>query len=66
MFNTLAMLASESGDLNKAIAAQQAAVDATDNERQKKRLTVMLDELKQKLENQELATQPNRDSSRFT
>ena len=52
MFNTLAMLASESGDLNKAIAAQQAAVDATDNERQKKRLTVMLDELKQKLENQ--------------
>jgi hypothetical protein len=48
MFNTLAMLASEAGDLKKAIAAQQAAVDATDDERQKKRLMVMLDELKQK------------------
>ena len=48
MFNTLAMLASESGDLKKAIAAQQAAIDATDDERQKKRLIVMLDELKQK------------------
>ena len=48
MFNTLAMLASESGDLKKAIAAQQAAIDATDDERQKKRLMVMLDELKQK------------------
>ena len=48
MFNTLAMLASESGDLKKAIAAQQAAIDATDDERQKKRLMVMLDEFKQK------------------
>lgn len=48
MFNTLAMLASESGDLKKAIASQQSAVDATDDERQKKRLTLMLDELKQK------------------
>ena len=48
MFNTLAMLASEAGDLKKAIAAQQAAVDGTDDERQKKRLIVMLDELKQK------------------
>ena len=48
MFNTLAMLASESGDLKKAIAAQQSAIDATDDERQKKRLMVMLDELKQK------------------
>jgi thiol-disulfide isomerase/thioredoxin len=48
MFNTLAMLASEAGDLKKAIAAQQSAIDATDDERQKKRLMVMLDELKQK------------------
>ena len=48
MYNTLAMLASESGDLKKAIAAQQMAIDATDDERQKKRLQVMLDELKQK------------------
>lgn len=48
MFNTLAMLASESGDLKKAVAAQQSAIDATDDERQKKRLQVMLDELKQK------------------
>jgi thiol-disulfide isomerase/thioredoxin len=48
MFNTLAMLASESGDLKKAIDAQQAAIDATDDERQKKRLMVMLDEIKQK------------------
>lgn len=48
VFNTLAMLASESGDLKKAIAAQQAAIDATDDERQKKRLMVMLDEFKQK------------------
>ena len=48
MFNTLAMLASESGDLKKAIAAQQVAIDATDDERQKKRLMVMLDEFKQK------------------
>ena len=48
MLNTLAMLASESGDLKKAIAAQQAAIDATDDERQKKRLMVMLDEFKQK------------------
>ncbi|MAI70172.1 MAG: redoxin domain protein [Rhodopirellula sp.] len=48
MFNTLAMLASESGDLKKAIASQQAAIDATDDERQKKRLMVMLDEFKQK------------------
>jgi len=48
MFNTLAMLASEAGDLKKAIAAQQAAVDGTDDERQKKRLMIMLDELKQK------------------
>ncbi|OUX07703.1 MAG: redoxin domain protein [Planctomycetaceae bacterium TMED240] len=48
MFNTLAMLASESGDLKKAIAAQQAAIDSTDDERQKKRLIVMLDEFKQK------------------
>lgn len=48
IYNTLAMLASESGDLKKAIAAQQMAIDATDDERQKKRLQVMLDELKQK------------------
>ena len=48
MYNTLAMLASESGDLKKAIAAQQMAIDATDDERQKKRLQVMMDELKQK------------------
>lgn len=48
MFNTVAMLASEAGDFKKAIAAQQSAIDATDDERQKKRLIVMLDEIKQK------------------
>ena len=48
MFNTIALLASESDDLPKAIEAQQAAIDSAADDRQKKRLMIFLDELKEK------------------
>lgn len=49
-------LSAETGDLTGAIAAQQASIDATSNERTKARLQLLLDELKQRAEDGEAAT----------
>lgn len=46
-YNTLAMLNEAAGNLDAAIEAQQAAIDAAD-ERTKKRLIPMLEELKER------------------
>lgn len=48
MFNTVALLENSMGRTDEAIKAQQAAIDATDNSRQKRRLTLFLEELKEK------------------
>ncbi|MGI9471120.1 MAG: TlpA disulfide reductase family protein [Rubripirellula sp.] len=48
MLNTIAMLANETGDVAKAIEAQEAAVEAAPNDRQKQRLMPFLEELKEK------------------
>ena len=50
MFNTIALLANESGDISQAIEAQQAAIDAAPDDRQKQRLMPFLEELKEKAE----------------
>lgn len=49
-YNTLAALHNASGEAQKAIEAQQAAIDASSDPRQKKRLLPMLEELKSKAE----------------
>ena len=49
LFNTMALLKSETGDLSGAVAAQQAAIDAAPDERVKKRLSTLLEDLKSRL-----------------
>ena len=49
LFNTMALLKSETGDLEGAVAAQQAAIDSAPDERVKKRLSTLLDDLTTRL-----------------
>ena len=49
LFNTMALLKSETGDLAGAVAAQQSAIDAAPDERVKKRLSTLLEDLKSQL-----------------
>ncbi|MGB1925647.1 MAG: TlpA disulfide reductase family protein [Rubripirellula sp.] len=53
LFNTMALLKSETGDLAGAVAAQQAAIDAAPDERVKKRLSTLLEDLKSRLDGTE-------------
>ncbi len=55
LYNTVALLSSETGDLEGAIAAQQAAIDSATDERIKSRLTPLLEELKNKAAGKEPA-----------
>jgi hypothetical protein len=48
LYNAVALLNSQAGDFDAAIAAQQAAIDATTDQRMKARLTPLLEELKEK------------------
>jgi thiol-disulfide isomerase/thioredoxin len=48
LHNTVALLQDAMGNLDEAIAAQQAAIESTDNPNQKSRLQPFLDELKEK------------------
>ena len=48
LFNTMALLKSETGDLAGAVEAQQAAIDSSPDERVKKRLSTLLEDLKSK------------------
>jgi hypothetical protein len=48
LYNTMAMLHDFEGNIDQAIKAQQSAIDATDDERQKRRLMPFLEELKEK------------------
>jgi hypothetical protein len=50
LYNTMALLKSETGDLEGAVAAQQAAVDAAPDERVKNRLSTLLEDLKSRLD----------------
>lgn len=47
LYNTLALLSREMGDLQAAIEAQQAAIDSASSERDKDRLTPFLEALKE-------------------
>ena len=53
LFNTMALLKSETGDLAGAVAAQQAAIDAAPDERVKKRLSTLLEDLQKRLADSE-------------
>ena len=55
LFNTLALLSREMGDLQAAIEAQQAAIDSASSDRDKKRLTPMLEALKEEAAEKESA-----------
>ncbi|MFK8114668.1 MAG: TlpA disulfide reductase family protein [Rubripirellula sp.] len=48
MLNTAALLESATGKLDDAIKSQQAAIDVTENERQKQRMVLFLEELKER------------------
>ena len=56
LFNTMALLKSETGDLAGAVEAQQAAIDSSPDERVKKRLSTLLEDLKSKLEQSQEST----------
>ena len=56
LFNTMALLKSETGDLAGAVDAQQAAIDSSPDERVKKRLSTLLEDLKSKLEQSQEST----------
>ena len=53
LFNTMALLKSETGDLAGAVSAQQAAIDAAPDERVKKRLSTLLEDLQKRLADSE-------------
>ncbi len=48
LYNTIALLNNATGNIEAAIKAQQAAIDASDDDRKKRRLTPFLEELKEK------------------
>lgn len=56
LYNTVALLSSETGDLEGAIKAQQAAIDAATDERVKKRLTPLLEDLKRRASGEDAET----------
>ena len=59
LYNTVALLSAETGDIEGAIAAQEAAIDLASDERQKARLMPFLEELKQKAAGEEPAKEDN-------